>query len=167
MTIHSLYRARHGKPDGLDVVLDRRVSAVLSTENPDGTPHSVPVWFVYDGDSFRFRTSSSTRKARNVTERPHARVLVEHRGGWVSALGGAELQTGDDAIRSRDVIAGKYLTEEGKQTLGRVLDEHDDAAIVMTPEEWLAWDLTEMLDAVSARGHSTDRFKDWFLPGDE
>lgn len=140
---------------------------MLSTENLDGSPHSVPVWFVYDGTTFRFRTSSTTRKARNVTDRPRARVLVEHQAGWVSAVGRAELQSGGEAKRSRDVIADKYLTEEGKRTLGSVLDEHDDTVIVVTPEEWLAWDVTEMLDSVAERGHSTDRFNGWFLPVDD
>ncbi len=55
----------------------------VSTTRPDGRPHSVPVWYLWDGEHIYFASSKSTQKARNLEKQS---AIVVHAGD------------GDDAI---------------------------------------------------------------------
>lgn len=48
----------------------------LSTINPDGQPHTVPVWFDFDGTNIRVNSPDGTRKARNMLIGTKVTVLV-------------------------------------------------------------------------------------------
>lgn len=55
----------------------------VSTTRPEGRPHSVPVWYLWDGEHIYFTSSKSTQKARNLAKQSE---IVVHAGD------------GDDAI---------------------------------------------------------------------
>ena len=40
----------------------------LGTVGPDGTPHVVPVWYMYGNGTFHIGTNTKTKKARNVMQ---------------------------------------------------------------------------------------------------
>lgn len=94
----------------------RRTCAVLGTENPDGTVHMTPLMSAYDGDRFLFESNARTRRVRNLTARPRARVLVQgpsnEMEGWVSAAGPTEIVTGQQAQELNATIVARYATEE-------------------------------------------------------
>jgi PPOX class probable F420-dependent enzyme len=57
-------------------LLDRPVTAVLTTIGPDAAPHAAPVWFVRDGDDIVVSTFDGTQKHRNVERDPRVSFTV-------------------------------------------------------------------------------------------
>lgn len=49
------------------------------TVRPDGRPHAMPVWGVWDDDAqrFCFSCAHASRKARNLAANPHTAVMTE------------------------------------------------------------------------------------------
>jgi PPOX class probable F420-dependent enzyme len=50
--------------------------AVLSTLEPDGSPHSTVVWATADGDDIVFAVPKSRRKTANLNRDPRATVVI-------------------------------------------------------------------------------------------
>ncbi|MCZ7611766.1 MAG: pyridoxamine 5'-phosphate oxidase family protein [Ignavibacterium sp.] len=53
--------------DAARTLLDKPLIARLSVVDPDGYPHTVPVWFMRDGDDLVFISVRSTRKVSYVS----------------------------------------------------------------------------------------------------
>lgn len=62
-----------GKTGGL---FDEKNFAVLSTLEPDGSPHSTVVWVKRDGDDLLFALPRSRRKTANLYRDPRAAVAI-------------------------------------------------------------------------------------------
>ncbi len=48
----------------------------LSTMNPDGTPHVMPLGAIWVDGTFYFTSGPGTRKARNLAQNPHCALAV-------------------------------------------------------------------------------------------
>lgn len=73
-----------------DLLLERPLVCALSTINPDGQPHTVPVWFDYDGANIRINSPDNARKARNMEVGTKVTVLVidpQNDYHWVEIMG--------------------------------------------------------------------------------
>lgn len=104
MTTHRAYQADGGLPDWGRELLARPLDAVVSTVSPDGSPHTAPVGFAFDGQQSLIASGATTRKVRNLETDPRARVLVMATAatsgiddGWVAADGTAVLVRGEQA----------------------------------------------------------------------
>jgi len=88
----------------------------VSTTRPDGHPHSVPVWYLWDGEHIYFKSSKSTQKVRNLVQQPE---IVVH------------ASDGDDAI----ILEGRgiIVTDPGDWTqvndayIEKYVDPHSGA----------------------------------------
>lgn len=49
----------------------------LATARPDGRPHLMPVWGVWQDGAFSFSTSAGSRKARNLAADPRCTISTE------------------------------------------------------------------------------------------
>jgi nitroimidazol reductase NimA-like FMN-containing flavoprotein (pyridoxamine 5'-phosphate oxidase superfamily) len=67
----------------VDIWLRGFRSIWVSTTRSDRHPHSVPVWYLWDGEHIYFTSNKNTQKARNLAQQP---AIVVHAGD------------GDDAI---------------------------------------------------------------------
>ncbi len=89
-------------PDGVLAFLRERHLATLTTLRGDGTPHVVAVGFTWDDDARMARviTFASSRKARNVVERPGgpAAVCQVDGGRWLTLEGAATVTHDADAV---------------------------------------------------------------------
>ncbi len=87
----------------------------LGTVRPDGRPHLVPVWFVWDGKHILIFSIPDQRKVRNLRENPHVTLALDDTKGGEDVIiieGEAELlQPGDDASMANPAYAGKYSEE--------------------------------------------------------
>jgi PPOX class probable F420-dependent enzyme len=161
--IHSALRARQGLNEQARQILDRRLYAVLGTENDDRTVHLAPVMFLLDGTRILIETSTASRKARNLAARPQASVVVHTAdAAWSFGSGPATITRGAEARRLNERIRAKYLTDRGQRACGDLLGELDDITIVVTPTRWLSWDMNELLSGIAARGADLDEIDDWF-----
>jgi PPOX class probable F420-dependent enzyme len=82
----------------------------VSTTRPDGRPHTVPVWYTWDGRTLYFATHESAQKARNLRREPRV-VLHAGDGDDVIILEGqTEVVTDDAEVRQVDATrAAKYV----------------------------------------------------------
>jgi PPOX class probable F420-dependent enzyme len=81
---------------------------------PDGRPHAMPVWGVWDDDpaAFWFSSSLRSRKARNVAADPRCVVTIENARDPVVVEGTAEVITDRNAIaRYLELSNAKYETD--------------------------------------------------------
>jgi PPOX class probable F420-dependent enzyme len=98
-----------------DLLGDRPIVCALSTINPDGQPHTVPVWFDFDGTNIRVNSPDTARKARNMTPGAKVTVLIvdpDNPYHWVEVMGHVAAIHGD-AEGGRDHINKLSLKYRG------------------------------------------------------
>jgi PPOX class probable F420-dependent enzyme len=66
----------------------------LATVTPDGTPHLMPVWAVWDRQALWFSSSRGSRKARNLAAEPRCTLSTGDPAEPVIVRGRAEPVTG-------------------------------------------------------------------------
>jgi PPOX class probable F420-dependent enzyme len=62
--------------DEVRTLFDGKNFAVLTTLEPNGTPHSTVVWAKRDGDDILFALPKSRRKTANLKRDPRATVVI-------------------------------------------------------------------------------------------
>lgn len=170
--MHPAYNVEHGLTDWAREVLESRVYAVLSTINPDGTTHTVPVGFAFDGERFLVQSGTGSRKVRNVEGDPRVRVLVQAptetmgQDGWVAADGRARIATGAEAHELNVIANARYLTQAGMAAYEEALAALMDVTIVVTPERWQSWIEAQMAQTLLDAGFTEEEMGGWFLPPD-
>jgi len=78
----------------------------ISSASPDGRPHAMPVWGLYDDGRLLFSTGRASRKGRNLAQNP--RVVVH-------------LESGDDVV----ILEGVLEELRDAQELARFCDDYD------------------------------------------
>ena len=63
----------------------------ITTVKPDGAPHTMVIWGLWQGGRFLFSTGSESRKARNLAANKHCIVCTEHAHEAVIVEGIAEI----------------------------------------------------------------------------
>jgi PPOX class probable F420-dependent enzyme len=56
--------------------LHKTLIARMTTIGPDGYPHTVPVWFMLDGDDVVIISARDTRKVKNIQANPKGSVAI-------------------------------------------------------------------------------------------
>ena len=139
-------------PKFLPLIEGRRVAS-LATLNEDGSPHLTAVWYVYHDGCFFVATSSRSRKARNLADRPTATLMVEARKPGsevgVTARGPVEIISGEKAHECNLQVHRRYLSAAAiaDPQVGDVFAQFDDIALKLRPRVWTWWDMPE-LDAM-------------------
>ena len=97
----------------------------LSSVRPEGRPHLVPVWFVWDGASILFFSKPAAQKVRNLRYSPQVMLALDSadEGEDVVLLEGRAELLGPDAPRSTlPAYAEKYAALMAR--LGMAADWH-------------------------------------------
>jgi PPOX class probable F420-dependent enzyme len=94
----------------IDVRLRSDIMVWLATVKPDGTPHIVPVWFLWDGDSI-YIYSKPDQKIRNLQQNKAVIVALDDtKDGddpiWVA--GEATLLPREEALTTQPAYVSKY-----------------------------------------------------------
>jgi PPOX class probable F420-dependent enzyme len=123
----------------VDLLLRAARSIWLATSRPDGRPHAVPVWFVWDGGSAYFISRRDLQKSRNLRRQSWA-VLHLGDGDDVVILEGAAQVVADPAERDRidQAYGEKYVdpVSGAKDTVN-----HDDVDLYrLDPVRVMAWE---------------------------
>jgi PPOX class probable F420-dependent enzyme len=97
---------------------------------PDGRPHSMPVWGMWDDGVLWFTCAVGSRKARNLRADPRCVVATEDASDPVVIEGTARIVTDDTSIRrALDLMNEKYHTEIERS----FLDPGRNATIAVRP----------------------------------
>lgn len=95
----------------LEAFLAKPLMARLSTHNPDGTIHTVPIWYEYRDGDILMSSQTITRKVKNIQHDPQVTVLVDTDTmpyAGVMIYGEATLDT-EDAVTKRITIFERYF----------------------------------------------------------
>ncbi|HLY31984.1 MAG TPA: PPOX class F420-dependent oxidoreductase [Ktedonobacterales bacterium] len=93
-------------PESTRDLFERPILCALSTINPDGRPHTVPVWCDLDGTYVRINCPAATRKARNMHMGSNVTVLLldpDRAFHWLEVMGHI-VEIRDEAHGARDHI---------------------------------------------------------------
>ena len=121
--------------------LEREPVVWLSTTRPDGGPHVVPLWFLWDGQSIVAFSKPDAQKVHNLRTNPRAMVAV----GRADASFDVELI---DAVADlRDTPASlpegfvtKYASLAAQAGIGfSAFADVYSQEIVIRPRRWLGW----------------------------
>jgi PPOX class probable F420-dependent enzyme len=98
-----------------DAHIDKRLRAELmmwlSTVRPDGRPHLVPVWFLWDGRTILIFSQPNQQKLRNLQHNPNVVVALDTAGQGddvVMIEGKAELLNDPAVSAALPAYAEKY-----------------------------------------------------------
>jgi len=138
-------------------LLEARLVGVLTTIEPDGAVHAIPLWYASDGEAIVFATGSGSRKVRNLRRDPRATlVLHDSRPGFevcgASIRGHVELVERDAATRLVELVHRRYVAPAGDRlsAAGAFLAS-DDIAIRLLPGSAVIWDERASLAAHELR----------------
>jgi general stress protein 26 len=84
----------------------------VATRWPDGRPHVVPVWAVWDGDAIWFSGGLRSRKVRNLLNDPRCSIATEDAHDPV-VVEGISTKVDDEALQQSflDLVNQKYDTD--------------------------------------------------------
>jgi PPOX class probable F420-dependent enzyme len=137
-------------------LVEARLIAILSTLEPDGSIHAVPLWYA-GGDAIVFATGSKSRKVRNLRRDPRATVVLhDSRPGMeicgASIRGTVEIVEGEPAGPLIEQVHRRYLTEAGlrlRETVDFLV--FDDVALRFHPQAAVTWDERASAAAAAVR----------------
>ena len=131
----------------LDATTERRLReeevAWLTTVRPDGQPQSVPIWFLWDGETFLIYSRPDRQKLKNIGT--NARVGLHLNAN----------DRGEDVVRAEGMAAvvqdippanevGEYLEKYG-ESIARIGFDPDgfaraySVALRVRPNRWRIW----------------------------
>ncbi len=156
-------------PPGSQEILMERHIASLGTESEDGSIHLTAVWYLFEDGRLYVATSSRSRKARNVSSRPKASLMVDTRTpaserGLV-AVCRAEVIRGESSKEINARIHRRYMSEAAiaDPRAGGTMAAMDDITLRLTPTGWYTWDM-QILDDMLFSG--TMKTPGYLLPLD-
>lgn len=99
--------------DAARTLLQKPLIARLTTIGRDGYPHSVPIWFMSDGDDILFISDRAARKTQNALANPKGAVVVGGDHGDVGYL-----------------VRGDFVIEDDRDqgVTHRMIDRYEDKA---------------------------------------
>ena len=62
--------------ESVRALLDRPLIGRISVIDDEGYPHTIPIWFIRDGDEIMFISDRGARKIRNIQANPKGAVTV-------------------------------------------------------------------------------------------
>ncbi len=77
-------------PERFHDLFERKLLCAVTTINPDGQPHTVPVWCDYDGQYARVNFPAASKKARNLITNPKLSLSIidpQNPGHWIEIQG--------------------------------------------------------------------------------
>ncbi|MCY3932880.1 MAG: pyridoxamine 5'-phosphate oxidase family protein [Acidobacteria bacterium] len=99
----------------VDEFLRKPRIGVLCTNELDGSPNGVPVWFEWDGERIRMFSSASHKKIDRLENDPRASLLVAREVGepeaWVAVDGVVSISQ-EGVVPLMERLAGRYWVDE-------------------------------------------------------
>src|SRR5436309_9834435 len=100
---------------GLDFVMGKHFAA-LSTIHRDGSPHTTPIWYMYDDGKFIVNTSLDRVKVKNVMRDDRVALLVHEGYSYLLIEGRARIAKERDPLKDIERLAVRYQREaEGRK----------------------------------------------------
>ena len=123
-------------------------SAAVATTSADGSPHVVPLWFVWQEDAIFVSTRQDGRTWANVVRDPRVAITIDLGRAWVEVagveiLGSAEPLSAESAAMRKPISAWheKYRPLLSGDGFERLTDEIRSLTFLrVVPDRIAAWD---------------------------
>jgi len=123
-------------------------TVAVATLSPDGSPHVVPLWFVWPEDAVYISARREGRTWANAGADPRVALTVDVGRSWVELagveiIGSAELLPADHAEMRKPISAWheKYRPLLGGEGFGRFAESVRGLGFLrVVPDRILAWD---------------------------
>jgi PPOX class probable F420-dependent enzyme len=123
-------------PPEVDEFLRRPNPAVVATVRPDGSPHTVPTWYDWDGERVLLNMDESRLRLKFIRHDPRVSLTVLGEDSWyghVSLLGHIVELRHDDDLADIDSLARRYTGHPFRTRDSRRVSAR------MQPERWHEW----------------------------
>ena len=111
----------------------------VATTRPNGRPHVMPTWAVWDGQRIFFDGSPETRRMRNIAANPHVAVHLED-GNEAVIVEGRAREYGRPGPDLSNRLAALYGEKYAEQGYSPEPDSWNDGGLyVVEPALVLAW----------------------------
>jgi PPOX class probable F420-dependent enzyme len=124
-------------PPEVDELLRRPNPAVVASLRPDGAPHTVATWYLWDGDRVLLSMDESRLRLRFMRRDPRVALTVLDEGSWyrhVSLVGQAVEIVEDAGLEDIDRVARHYTGEPFRDRESRRVSAW------VEPSAWHAWE---------------------------
>jgi PPOX class probable F420-dependent enzyme len=137
----------------IDAYLRDRRTARVATVGPDGTPHVIPLWFVWVDGALYVNTTRGNRSVRNLEHDPRASVSVDD-GELYDELRGVTM-----AGTMRDASGDRQLDDVVSAFAEKYFGGNDPHFtrwrnrffLKLVPEHVASWDFRKIPDARARR----------------
>jgi PPOX class probable F420-dependent enzyme len=137
--------------DEIDALLAGRALARLATYRPDGMIHLTPIWFSWNGETFRLTLGAGRVHLENLRHDPRVSILIDEdprmekglsAGAWaIMARGTATLSQDPELIREVTLdVLDRALGSSDAQTYLEPIMAEGRTIVTITPSAWLTWD---------------------------
>jgi len=124
-------------PPEVDEFLRRQNPAVVASLRPDGSPHTVATWYLWDGERVLVNMDESRLRLRFMRRDPRVALTALDEGSWyrhVSLLGEAVEIVEDANLEDIDRLARHYTGEPFRDRASRRFSAR------IEPSAWHAWE---------------------------
>ena len=123
-------------PPEVDELLRRANPAVVASVRPDGSPHSVATWYLWDGERILLNMDESRARLAFLRHEPRVSLTVLDAESWYSQVnldGRVAALVDDERLEDIDRLALHYT---GRPFRDR---EHRRVSAWVEVERWHAW----------------------------
>ena len=116
----------------------------LATISKDGSPHIIPVWYLYSAKKIYIGTNTKTEKAKNVKSHKKVSFCVDigihaPKIFGIMGKGNAKLITNKTKVsKLAEKILLRYFKTLNKKSAKEILDD-TDCIIEIVPKEYSVW----------------------------
>jgi len=120
----------------LDKFLAAPRNAIVAVNRPGAAPQVTPVWYAWDGATFRFSTTRGRAKYINIKRDPAISLIVDDIAShtYVMATGRASIIEENIATLTRPILE-KYIPADRLQQSIEMLMKEDRVLVVLRPEK--------------------------------
>jgi PPOX class probable F420-dependent enzyme len=123
-------------PEKITALLSKTNTAILGVNRVHGGPQLTPVWYFWDGETFRFSTTTDRAKYANLKRNPAMTLMVEDSEGYVAAFGEAEIIEAGFAELARPIIE-KYMADRVDAGM-KIVTQPNRVLVRLHPEKLLS-----------------------------
>jgi PPOX class probable F420-dependent enzyme len=126
-----------------DFLSQSTLTAKVSTVSKDGTCHTVPVWFVLDGEDIIFTTWHKSVKAKHIMRDNRVTICVDDQKplySFVTMHGNATItqDKNDELLKWATIIAERYMGKENAERYGKRNSVKGELLIRVKPTKIIA-----------------------------
>lgn len=140
-------------PDELDRFLREERTCRVATVRADGTPHVVPLWFVWDGEALWLNSVVKSQRWTDLSRNPVVSVVVDA-GTAYGELRGVELNGSVEQVGSAPRVAGgpavaalaepERLFAEKYAGSATFVPDGGHAWLRLVPDKLVSWDFRKL-----------------------